>query len=156
MCGIIRKFIREDLKLDIDPPISTAHRLGQPSSDPSSDKRPIIVRFCQRDAKFRVYKAATERTSRVRDLYCSESLTPTRRTILYTLRKIRQAHDTLVTGTHTHNGRIFVFTPPAPNAPPNSRSIRTEINTLDALSSFCSNFVKEPLTNFLPTRLQHP
>ena len=145
--NIIRKLIRDDLRLNIDPLISTAHRLGRPPASDIPDKRDIIVRFCQRDVKFLVL--STGRKLKVKDLFLSESLTPNRRTIQFVLRKIRRKHPTLVTGTTTHNGRIFVLTPPAPNAPPNSKNISTELNTMEALSSFCTNFVKEPLPNFL-------
>ena len=56
---IVRKIVREDLKLNIDPLISTAHRLGKPpASNNTPDKRDIIARFCQRDTKFRVHEAA--------------------------------------------------------------------------------------------------
>ena len=106
---IVRKIVREDLKLNIDPLISTAHRLGKPpASNNTPDKRDIIARFCQRDTKFRVHEAA--RKAKVKGLYVNESLTPTRRTIQFALRKIKNQHGSLVRGITTHNGCIFVFT----------------------------------------------
>ena len=152
--SIVRKLIRDDLGLNLDPLISTAHRLGKPpASDTSPDKRDIIVRFCQRDTKFKVYSSG--RQQKIRGLYVNESLTPTRRSIHFALRKIREKHSTLVTGISTHNGRIFVYTKAAPNAPPESASLKTELNTIEALSSFCDNFIKEPLPNFLPASGRH-
>ena len=78
---IVRKIIREKLKLNLDPMMSTAHRLGKPPLTASNkpDKRDIIVRFCQRDMKYRVYEAT--RKAKINGLYANESLTPTRRKI---------------------------------------------------------------------------
>lgn len=146
---IARKLIRTELNLPLDPLISTAHRLGKPPSPNSSapDKRDIVVRFCRRDEKFMILKAA--RAKKVEGLYVNESLTATRRKILYALRQMRKINRGPVTGTSTHNGRVFVFTKPAPNAPDGSRSIRTEINTWEKLEDFSTNFVKKPLGSFL-------
>ena len=146
--NIVRKLIREDLNLQIDPLISTAHRMGKPPADESSpDKRDIVVRFSQRDDKFRVYETAKKK--QIKGLYANESLTPTRRIIKKALLKMKKLHADLVRGVTTHNGRVFVLTKPAPNAPETARNIRTEINTMDRLSSFCAGFVKQPMSNFL-------
>ena len=49
--NIARQLIRDVLKLNIDPPISTAHRVGKPPAPGSTapDTRGIIVKFCRRD-----------------------------------------------------------------------------------------------------------
>ena len=146
---IARQLIRDVLKLPIDAPISTSHRVGKPLAPNSSapDTRGIVVKFCRRDDKFLVYKAARELKDR--GLFVNESLTTNRKKILYVLRQTRKMKDSPVTGTSTHNGRVFVYTKPAPNAPDGQPSIRTEINTWDRLSDFCTNFVKKPLESFL-------
>lgn len=148
---IVRKIVREQLKMNIDPLMSTAHRLGKPPSGASNkpDKRDIIVRFCQRDDKFRIHEAT--RKAKINGLYANESLTPTRRRIHLALLDMKRKHRDLVRGTMTHNGKIFVFTKPAPNASPTARSIRTEINSMERLSSFCAGFIKQPLENYLKT-----
>ena len=55
--------IRNELQLDIQPPISTAHRVGKPPARDSNapDTRGIVVRFCQRDDKYKILKAAREK-----------------------------------------------------------------------------------------------
>ena len=150
---IARKIIRNDLALPIDPIISTAHRMGPPPAPDATkpDKRDIVVRFCQRDIKYQIYNTA--RQKKVKGLFANESLTRTRKTILLTLKRMAKDKDTQVEGTMTHNGRVFVFTKPAPNAPSTAKSIRTEINTLDRLESFCNGFVKQPLSKFLKHRV---
>lgn len=146
---IAREIIRTNLKLPIEPIISTAHRMGPPPAPGSNkpDKRDIVVRFSQRDTKYQVLKAT--RQKKIPGLYASESLTKTRKTILLTLRRMAKDDETPVNGTMTHNGRVFAFTKPAANSPSSARNLRTEINTLDRLESFCVNFVKQPLSNFL-------
>ena len=148
-CLIARDIIKNNLKIQKDPLISTAHRIGKPPATNSSapDKRGIIVKFVQRDDKFRIMKAAKE--IKISGLYVNESLTATRSKILNVLRQCRKMRNGLVTGTSTHNGRVFAYTKPAPNAPEGSRSIRTEINTEEHLADFCSNFMKKPLDTFL-------
>ena len=147
-CGsIARELIRNELQLDMDPLISTAHRVGKPPAHGSPDTRAIVVRFCVRDDKFKIIKTARER--KVRGLYVNESLSPSRNKILFVLRKIKKLENSPVTGTSTHNGRVFVYTKPSATAPDSSRSIRTEINCKEKLSEFCTNFIKKPLENFL-------
>ena len=149
---IVREIIRNKLGLAIDPLISTAHRMGPPPPHGSgkADKRDIVARFCERHVKYQVYTAA--RKKKVVGLYVNEHLTKTRKSVHYALRKISKSHKKLVTGTTTHNGRIFVYTKPSPNAPENSLSIKTEINTIEKLEDFCLNFLKEPLCTFLPPK----
>ena len=148
---IARDLVRNVLKVPIEPIISTAHRVGKPPAPDSShpDNRAIIVRFCQRDHKFAILQTARSKNTKVKDLFVNESLTPTRSKIAFVLRQTRKMTNSPVNGISTHNGRVFVYTKPAPNAPAESRSIRTEINTLHKLSDFCTNFIKKPLESFL-------
>ena len=147
--NIIRELIRSELKLQIDPPISTAHRLGKPPPPSSTepDNRSIIVRFCQKDIKNKVYDTA--RKHKIRELYVNESLTITRRKIMAVLRQIVKTHKNFVRSCSTFNGNCYVYTLHAPNAPETSRAIKTEINTMEALDDFCANFVKKPMEDFL-------
>ena len=146
--NIARTLIREKLRLSIEPTISTAHRLGKlPVSASTVDRRPIIVKLCQRDSKDQIYSAA--RTVKHNGLYVNESLTPTRRSILYALRQIKRAHPQLVNGCSSFDGKVFAYTKPSPTAPPTARSIRVEINTKERLNAFCTDFIKSPLESFL-------
>ena len=149
--NIARDLVRNVLKVPIDPIISTAHRVGKPPAPNSTrpDNRAIIVRFCQRDDKFAILKTARARNSRVKDLFVNESLTVTRGKIAFVLRQARKMENSPVTGVSTHNGKVFVHSKPSPNAPAGSPSIRTEINTMDKLTDFCTNFIKRPLEAFL-------
>ena len=150
-CLIARDIIKDVLKIQKDPIISTAHRIGKPPANSSSpDKRGIIVKFVQRDDKFLIMKAAKQR--KAPGLYINESLTATRAKIHNVLRQCRKMKDGLVTGTSTLNGRVFAYTKPAPNAPSGTPSIRTEINTEEQLRNFCINFIKKPLDSFLDSQ----
>lgn len=147
--NIIRDLVRTHLKLQMDPLISTAHRIGKipaPSSD-EPDRRDIIVRFCQKDVKNRVYEVA--RKLKVKDLYVNESLTPTRRKIMGVLRQVVKKHGNKVKSASTFNGNCFIYMPPAAGAPPNAKLLREEINTMEKLEEFCENFLKVPVASFL-------
>ena len=154
-CVLIAKnIIKNDLKIQMDPLISTAHRMGRPPAPDSSaaDKRPIIVKFCRRDDKFLVMKTASNKTTRVSGLFCNESLTRTRSKILYALRKAKKMKESPITGTSTLNGRVFVHHKASTTAPAGGQIQKTEINTMDRLTDFCSNFIKKPLETFLDTQ----
>ena len=69
--------------------------------------------------------------------------------IYYVLRQCKKMKNGLVKGLTTHNGKIFVFTKPSPNAPDNAPSLKQEINTEAKLAEFCDNFIKKPLEMFL-------
>ena len=129
--------------------ISTAHRIGKPPAPDSAaaDKRALIVKFCRRDDKFLVHRVAKEK--KIKGLSVNESLTPIRSKIYNVLRACKRMNNKLVTGTYTHNGRVFAFTKHAPNAPDEAPGARVEINTREELEQFCTNFIKKPLETFL-------
>ena len=147
--NIVRELVRNELKLQIDPMISTAHRLGKPPAPSSNepDRRAIIVRFCQKDTKNLVYNAA--RKLKVNELYVNESLTPVRRKIMAVLRKISKTNNRFVKSCSTFNGNCFVYTLPSLTAPETTRAIKTQVNDWDTLSEICPNFVKKPVEYFL-------
>ena len=146
----VRKIIRDTLKLSFEPLISTAHRLGKPPSPNAPDRRDLIAKFVIRDQKHKVYSEA--RIKKIAGLYVNESLTPVRKSISFALRNMKKSADLngLVTGTTTHNGRVFVFHKPSRTAPKEARNLKTEINSMEQLSSFCVGFLQEPLSKFLP------
>ena len=148
---IAQHMIKSELKIPIDPLISTAHRMGRPPASGSNrpDKRPIIVKFVKRDDKFQILKAARNKSTRVPGLYVNESLTPTRAKILQVLRKCKSISNGLVKGTTTNNGKVIAIHKSSATAPDGEAVMRTEINTRELLSDFCNNFLKKPLESFL-------
>lgn len=145
---VARQVVSEKLKISLPPnSINTCHRLGRKPIHQTPDRRPIIVKFCQRDVKMEVLVSA--RKLRVSNFYANESLSPTRRSILYALRKIKKAHPNLVTGCTSYDGKIYAYTKPSVTAPDNSRSVRHAIKSKDHLREFCESFIKKPLEDFL-------
>ena len=147
--NIARDLIRDNLKLQMDPLISTAHRVGQPPAQGLPDKRGIIVKFIRRDDKFTILKQARGKHTRVNGLNINESLTATRAKIKNVLLQCKKMNNSPVTGVFTHNCKVFVYTKPAINAPAEAPSIKQEISTEEKLSEFCLNFIKKPLDSFL-------
>ena len=149
--SIAKNIINSELKLAIDPIISTAHRMGRPPAPDSTipDKRSIIVKFVKRDDKFQVLKKATNKSTRVNGLYVNESLTPMRAKILNVLRKCKKSGNSLLKGTSTLNGRVFAVHKASATSPDDAEMMRTEINTKERLQDFVTNFLKESLEKFL-------
>ena len=145
---VVTNLLKNKLNLELNSSeINTAHRLGKRTESQMPDKRSLIVKLCRRDTKSQIISAS--RAARVSGLYVNESLTPTRRSILYGLRQIRRAHPNLVVGCSSFDGKVFVYTKPAPNAPPNSRNLRQMMNTREKLEMFCRDFIKKPLEDFI-------
>ena len=145
---VLQQLVKNELKIELQPnDISTAHRLGRKPLTQGDDKRPIVVKLCRRDLK-RELVLAGRNQPRPASLYVNESLTPTRKTIFYTLRQMRRNHPEIVRGCTSIDGRIFAFTKP-PETSRSTRDVRHLINTREALIAFCDEFVKAPLENFL-------
>ena len=137
---------KEELRIELrNSDISTAHRLGPKPSNQTPDKRKLIVKFCRRDAKRQVILAS--KTLRSRRIFVNDSLTPTRKKIYDTLRSIKRSHPDLVKGVTTIEGRVFAFTKNSDL--PNARDTKHLVSTMEALKTFCRDFVKQPLDIFL-------
>ena len=143
---IVRQVIKEKLKIELPPTeINTIHRLGRKPMTQTPDKRPFIIKLCRRDTKKELLQAAKEQHS-TSPIYINESLTPKRSTILYTLRQIKKAHPSLVTGCTSIDGRVFAFTK---STTPGGRNARHLVNHHAGLVDFCRDYVKKPLDTFL-------
>ena len=133
-------------KLNIDirsSDISISHRLGKPPRDPASpDKRKIIVRFCRRDLKSNILQACRIKKPK---FFANESLTPTRNTIMFALRKIRREKSDLIKGIFTTNGRVFLSVKPESDS---DRTVKIPMNTKDQLSKFCTENVGKSLDEY--------
>ena len=149
--NIARDLIKSNLKIDIKPhDVSVAHRLGPKTNAQGADKRPIIVKFSRRDLKRQVLFAKKDNSNAASSLWTNESLTPKRRTIMFVLRKLKKNRPEIVTGCNTLEGRCFAYTK-TPRSQPRTRNhdMKHVVNTLEALKSFCTEFIKKPLDEFL-------
>ena len=146
---IARDLIKNNLEISDDPPISTAHRIGKPPAPDSNapDRRSIIVKFCKRNDKFLVQRTVKEK--KIKGLFVNESLTATRSKILNVLRACKKMKNKLVTGTYTHNGRVFAFVKQSKTSPDDAPKTRVEINTREALEEFCSKYIQKDLESFV-------
>lgn len=145
--NVVTQVVEEKLHIKLNPgDISVSHRLGLKPQAQGPDKRPIIVKFCRRDVKRDVLSSS--RRLRVANLYCNESLTPGRKQIFATLRRIKKKHS-VVKGVTTQDGRVYAFTKPVNPTSPDARDQRHLINSHEALVSFCRDSVKIQLESFL-------
>ena len=145
---LVSSLLRDKLNLVMPASeISVCHRLGAVSNSQRPDRRSIIVKFCRRDAKMNVLRSA--RRVKAEDFYANESLTPVRQSIAFALRKAKYAHQSIISGSTTLDGSVYVWVkPPNPSAP-GARDIRHKINTLKKLEFFCQNALQRPSSNFL-------
>ena len=101
--------IRNRLGVDITRnDIDVAHRLGRPQAT-SEDRRSIIVKFTRRVNKHKIYVAC--RLKKPTNIFFSDSVSKSRSTIMYVLRKARVDFP-LVFGRYlTEDGNVRVFMP---------------------------------------------
>ena len=142
--SLVQKLVKDELKINLPADaISTAHRLGRRPGNQSADKRNLIVKLVRRDLKHELI-SASKRQPRPKKLFVSESLPPSRQTIVYALRKMTRAK--LIKGCNSYDGRIYAFTA---STNPEERDKRHLVNCHDSLKSFCAEYVRRPLEDFL-------
>ena len=136
--------LKKELKMNINVgDLNTVHRLGPKPLGPGNDTRKIIAKLVRRDLK----KDLIVASKKVKGLFINESLTPTRSSILFSVRKIKKNHASIIKGYTTINGNVYVFTPPEGTS--SSRDIRHLINTREKLAEFCRAYIKKELESFL-------
>ena len=146
--ALVHEMVKNHLKIELGGnAVSTAHRIGKKPTSQTVDRRPIIAKLCQRDNKAQILGAA--RKLRLSGFFVNESLTPTRRTLLFTLRKMKREHPEIVVGCSSFDGKVFAYTKPPSAAPPNTRNHRHLITTHEKLAQFCREHIKRPLEAFL-------
>ena len=150
--NVVCNLVKNQLKLNLKPEdISTAHRLGRKPDSQRPDKRNIIVKLCRRDLKQELIRASRTQVA-PRNLYVNESLTPTRKKILFHLRQMKRAHPNIVSGCSSVEGRIYVYTKPSSSSGGSSRDLRHLVNDQEALVDFCREYIKQPLDLFLESQ----
>ena len=155
--NIVKRIIEEKLKLKLsDADISVAHRLGKKPTSQAPDRRQITAKFCRRDIKRDILFAKKNISNRSESssLFINESLTPRRRSIFYSLRQMKKAHPTIISGCSTIEGKVCVYTRNPSDNLNSSEHHRTKkhvINTQESLHQFCQQYIKEPMEKFLST-----
>ena len=152
--NIIRDVVKKKLKIVLQPSdISVAHCSGKKPTNQAQDRRGIHVKFCRRDTKREIMMAKKDNSDPQHTLFANECLTPKRRTILYALRQMKKKFPALVKGCTTQDGRVYAFTPSASSSNSASATFHRDrkhlVNSHDSLVTFCREFVKLPLENFL-------
>ena len=150
--NIIQDIIKNKLRIELPlREINTAHRMGRKPQNQTEDKRAIIVKLCRREMKRDIMSA---NRLKIPGLYINESLTPKRRTIFFTLRQMKKAHRDIITGCTTFDGKVYAFTKQPAGTSSNllrPRDTRHLVNTQEALTKFCRDYIKQPLETFLAT-----
>ena len=148
---LVQKIVSENLGLVISPQdISVSHRIGAPARTQRPDQRKIIVKFCRRDTKSEVLRAA--RRVKPSDIYLNESLTPQRQIILSGLRKAKRDLPNIVSGATSIEGSVYAWVkPPNPNAQ-GARDLKVKINTMTKFEDFCSKTLRTPASQLMAGR----
>ena len=101
--------IRNRLGVEIFPnDIDIAHRLGRPQAA-SEDRRSMIVKLTRRENKHKIYTACS--LKKPTNLFFSDSVSRTRSTIMYVLRKARKDYPRVFERYRTEDGNVRVFMP---------------------------------------------
>ena len=142
----LQNLLKEKLSTEVaTSELSVVHRLGPKPTNQREDRRPIIAKFCRRDTKSAVL--VTGRRARTPNLFVNESLTPLRKNIFTTLRRMKKDHPDLVKGVTTFDGKIYAFTKPV--SPSVARDQKHYIANKTQLVNFCRDHVKKPIDEFI-------
>ena len=143
---IVSQLVKNHLNIEVQPKdISVTHRLGHKNqTQASASKRNIYIKLCRRDLKKEIIIASKKQKKPL--LFCSESLSPVRRTLFFTLRRLKRDHPEIVKGCTTMEGRVFAFTPPVRGG---AKDQRHHITNMEDLRDFCRTYVKIALDDFL-------
>ena len=140
---------KNHLQVNIRPTdISVAHRLS--NRDPrkqGNGKLDIIVKFCRRDNKLDLLNAC--RKKKPENLFVNEFLTPPRQSIAYVLRKAKKEFPSIISGSTSFDGKVFVWVKPPNAEAPGARAARQCVNSYSSLVDFCSKTLKKPVTHFI-------
>lgn len=123
--------------------ISTAHRLGKRPVRQETDKRPIIVKFCRRDIKMDILRACKSQRPK---FFVNESLTPTRSSILWALRRMKRTHSNIISGCNSENGRVCAWIRKQGG---DQRDIKKYINTYEQIKHFSETVIGEPIEKYI-------
>ena len=110
--------------------IDVCHRLGKPRKD-GPDKRSIIVKFVRRETKHKILKACS--IKKPKDIYFNDSVSRTRSTILYVLRKAHHDYPDKIGKSSTRDGNVRVMLPSAGTQDLSTRMMVNTRRELDAL-----------------------
>lgn len=146
--NIVSDLVKNKLRINLNPSdISTAHRAGpKPSSQRGSDRRSIMVKLCRRELKQELLVACRNLKP---NIFINESLTPTRKTIMYVLRQMKRQCPTKVSGCSSHEGRVFVWL--QNEVTPDGRNRRILVNSRLKLEQLCTDIIGKPLSYFIDT-----
>ena len=141
------------IKNHLDVPISTndidvAHRLGKPREN-SPDKRPIIVKIVRRANKHLLLQAS--RVKKPVNVYFNESVSKTRSTILYVLRKAKKDYPHQIGPCKTEDGNVRVMIPhPDAGGGSDTRSRKETVNTRRELDKLLLTRIGADSSKFNP------
>lgn len=125
---VVKTIIASKLEIPIDrEDICVAHRLGTPKPG-SVDKRNIIAKLVRRTKKHEIYKACG--LKKPKNIFFSDSVSKTRNTIMYALRKARERDSTKIGKIRTRDGNIRLQLPNPENS---QHSTTIVVNTRRAL-----------------------
>ena len=145
---VVKEVVSKHLRYIIQPTdISVVHRLGKKPISQKPDRRNIIIKFCRRNTKMDLLAAA--RKMKPQDVFLNESLTPQRQNISYALRKAKREFPSIISGTSTIDGRVFVWVKPPNPELPGARDSRMSINCYSSLENFCKNFLRKSMNHFI-------
>lgn len=134
--NVVGALFEDKLRLKLQhSDISVAHRLGAKPKQQGPDKRPIIVKLCRRDLKQEILYACRQQKP---NFYVNESLTPSRNTIMFALRKAKKKFPAKISFCRSYEGSINVYLPTALSNGPH-RFKRVILNTRKKLEEFLTN-----------------
>jgi len=148
--AIVRKLLKDQTHLVLnETDISTAHRIGNKPLENHQDKRSIIFKLCRRDLKKDILNSCRQYKP---NFYINEQLTPTRRSIMFVLRKAKQHSPQRIYNARTSEGNITLF---LPSNQPGKPTRRVTVNTRSELDDVLMQQIKKTSSDFISNWPEH-
>ena len=123
-----------------------AYRLGKKPIG-TTDKRNLLVTVKDKSSKDSIMSAS--KAMRPDGIYVRESLTQTRTSIMYVLRKAKREFPQLVSGCSSFNGSVFVYLKPSNPQASGAKDSRMCINSFRKLDKFCADVIDRTVDSFV-------
>lgn len=146
--NVAQSIILNKCKLNLQPSdVVSAFRLGVKPRTQGPDRRSLLVNFSNTEAKRNVMRAV--KSERPENLFFRESLTPSRNSIFYVLRRAKRQFPNIVAGCSTFDGSVFAWVKPPNAGAPGAKNGKIKINTFRKLEKFCGDTLNATIPSFV-------
>ena len=141
----VTELLRHKLSYELSSgAVISAYRLGVKTFNQSPDSRNVLLKLVNYETKIDILSAC--RSAKPRDLYANDDLTPSKASLLYTVRSVKRMFPSKITACGSYDGRLFIYLRPPDNS---ARSQRMNINSLSQFDKICEKTIGKSSADLL-------